>query len=51
MFPKPGQTVPSQKWTFVMKVTIDGTPGLEPPLPPDEIRVSGTCRFKEADCK
>jgi cytochrome c len=28
MFPKPGQTVPSQKWTFVKKVTIDGTPGL-----------------------
>ena len=28
MFPKPGQTVPSQKWTFVKKVAIDGTPGL-----------------------
>ncbi|HEX7926857.1 MAG TPA: cache domain-containing protein [bacterium] len=28
MFPKPGQTVPSQKWTFVKKVVIDGTPGL-----------------------
>ena len=28
MFPKPGQTVPSQKWTFVKKATIDGTPGL-----------------------
>ena len=28
MFPKPGQTAPSQKWTFVKKVTIDGTPGL-----------------------
>jgi cytochrome c len=28
MFPKPGQTVPSEKWTFVKKVTIDGTPGL-----------------------
>jgi|SRR5262245_32705087 len=28
MFPKPGQTVPSQKWTFVKKVTIDGIPGL-----------------------
>jgi len=28
MFPKPGQTVPSQKWTFVKKVTMDGTPGL-----------------------
>lgn len=28
MFPKPGQTEPSQKWTFVKKVTIDGTPGL-----------------------
>ncbi len=28
MFPKPGQTEPSQKWTFVHKVTIDGTPGL-----------------------
>jgi cytochrome c len=28
MFPKPGQTEPSQKWTFVKKVIIDGTPGL-----------------------
>ena len=28
MFPKPGQTEPSQKWTFVKKVTIDGTAGL-----------------------
>jgi cytochrome c len=28
MFPKPGQTDPSQKWAFVKKVTIDGTPGL-----------------------
>ena len=27
-FPKPGQTEPSQKWTFVKVVTIDGTPGL-----------------------
>jgi cytochrome c len=28
MFPKPGQTEPSQKWTFVKKVTIDGSAGL-----------------------
>jgi signal transduction histidine kinase len=28
MFPKPGQTEPSQKWAFVKKVTVDGTPGL-----------------------
>ena len=28
MFPKPGQTVPSQKWAYVRKVTIDGVPGL-----------------------
>ena len=28
MFPKPGQTVPSQKWTYVKKVTVDGVPGL-----------------------
>lgn len=28
MFPKPGQTEPSQKWTFVKKVTIDGVSGL-----------------------
>jgi len=28
MFPKPGQTEPSQKWAFVKKVTIDGAPGL-----------------------
>jgi len=27
-FPKPGQTVPSQKWTYVKMVTIDGVPGL-----------------------
>jgi signal transduction histidine kinase len=27
-FPKPGQTEPSQKWTYVKKVTIDGIPGL-----------------------
>ena len=28
MFPKPGQTQPSRKWTYVKRVTIDGTPGL-----------------------
>jgi cytochrome c len=28
MFPKPGQTEPSEKWAFVKKVTLDGTPGL-----------------------
>jgi hypothetical protein len=28
MFPKPGETEPSQKWTYVKKVTIDGIPGL-----------------------
>lgn len=28
MFPKPGQTVPSQKWTYVKKVTIDGMAGV-----------------------
>ena len=28
MFPKPGQTRPSQKWAFVMAVKIDGVPGL-----------------------
>lgn len=27
-FPKPGETQPSQKWTYVKKVTIDGVPGL-----------------------
>jgi cytochrome c len=27
-FPKPGQKEPSQKWTYVKKVTIDGVPGL-----------------------
>jgi cytochrome c len=27
-FPKPGQTAPSQKWTYVRKVTIDGVTGL-----------------------
>jgi signal transduction histidine kinase len=28
MFPKPEQTEPSQKWAYVKKVMIDGTPGL-----------------------
>jgi len=28
MFPKPGQTAPSHKWTFVKRVTIDGAPAL-----------------------
>jgi signal transduction histidine kinase len=28
MFPKPGQTQPSRKWTYVKAVTIDGVPGL-----------------------
>ena len=28
VFPKPGQTRPSQKWTYVKRVTIDGAPAL-----------------------
>ncbi len=28
MFPKPGQTQPSRKWSYVKAVNIDGTPGL-----------------------
>ena len=28
MYPKPGQRQPSQKWTYVKAVNIDGTPGL-----------------------
>jgi len=28
MFPKPGQTESSQKWTYVKKVIIDGVPSL-----------------------
>jgi signal transduction histidine kinase len=28
MFPKPGQTQPSQKWSYVKAVKIDGTTGL-----------------------
>ncbi|HEY6280758.1 MAG TPA: cache domain-containing protein [Burkholderiales bacterium] len=28
MFPKPGQTQPSQKWSYVKAVSIDGTPGI-----------------------
>jgi signal transduction histidine kinase len=28
MFPKPGQTEPSQKWAYVKKITLDGIPGL-----------------------
>jgi len=27
MFPKPGQTQPSKKWSYVKSVTIDGIPG------------------------
>jgi signal transduction histidine kinase len=27
-FPKPGQVQPSQKWTYVKRVMIDGVPGL-----------------------
>lgn len=27
-FPKPGQTEPSQKWSYVKAVTVDGVPGL-----------------------
>jgi signal transduction histidine kinase len=28
MFPKPGQSEPSEKWTYIKRVTLDGTPGL-----------------------
>lgn len=28
MFPKPGQTRPSRKWSYVKAITIDGKPGL-----------------------
>jgi signal transduction histidine kinase len=28
LFPKPGQTQPSQKWRYVKAVNIDGTPGI-----------------------
>ena len=28
MFPKPGETQPSQKWAYVKAVTVDGVPGL-----------------------
>jgi hypothetical protein len=28
MFPKPGQSQPSQKWSYVKAITMDGTPGL-----------------------
>jgi len=28
MFPKPGQTTPSHKWTYVKRVTLDGAPAL-----------------------
>jgi len=28
MFPKPGQTQPSQKWSYVKAVNIEGTPGI-----------------------
>jgi cytochrome c len=28
MFPKPGQSQPAQKWSYVKAVKIDGTPGL-----------------------
>ena len=28
MFPKPGQTQPSMKWSYVKSINVDGTPGL-----------------------
>jgi len=28
VFPRPGRTTPSHKWTYVKRVTIDGAPGL-----------------------
>ena len=28
LFPKPGETTPSHKWTYVKRVTIDGAPAL-----------------------
>jgi signal transduction histidine kinase len=28
MFPKPGESKPSQKWSYVKAVNIDGTPGI-----------------------
>ena len=28
MFPKPGQTTPSHKWSYVKRVTLDGVPAL-----------------------
>ena len=28
MFPKPGETQPSRKWSYVKAVNIDGTPGI-----------------------
>ena len=28
MFPKPGQTQPSEKWSYVKAISVDGTPGL-----------------------
>jgi signal transduction histidine kinase len=28
LFPKPGQTQPSTKWSYVKAITVDGTPGL-----------------------
>src|SRR5215470_9270502 len=28
MFPKPGQTAPSHKWSYVKRITIDGAPAL-----------------------
>ena len=28
MFPKPGETQPSQKWSYVRAVNIEGTPGI-----------------------
>lgn len=28
MFPKPGETKPSQKWSYVTRVTVDGAPGV-----------------------
>ena len=27
-FPKPGQTQPSKKWTYVKRIQVDGVPAL-----------------------
>ena len=49
MFPKPGQTAPSHKWTYVKRVTIDGAPACSVPLLPRLSGPSSSLRSESPD--